>query len=89
MPTATKDEIRNRREEIALRARSGDLALPEAVKDMREALGMTQAVFAKHFGLTRGALSKIENGKANPSLETLTKICKPFGFRVGFVPVKR
>lgn len=92
MPTVnaiTKDERRKRREEISLKARSGELGLPDAVRELRKSLGMSQAVFAKHFGLTRVLVSELENGRANPTLETLTKISKPFGLQVGFVPVKR
>lgn len=85
MKPLTKDEKRTRREDIWRRAGSGDLALPDAVRDIRRSIGMTQADFARHFGLTRIQVIEIENGKANPTLETLMKIAKPFGFKIGFV----
>jgi putative transcriptional regulator len=82
----TKEEIRARRAELAELARDGDLRLPEAIVTMRRALGMSQQQFAKLFRLTRRQLAEIEGGKANPTVQTLERIGKAFGFRVGFVP---
>ena len=31
-------------------------------------------------------LMDIERGKANPTLETLERLAKPWGWKVGFVP---
>ena len=47
---------------------------------------MTQDEFAKIIGLTRRQVAEIEAGAANPTLETLVKIGRLFGFAVGFVP---
>jgi DNA-binding XRE family transcriptional regulator len=81
-----KDVIKQRRAEIARKAREGELKFPGSLREMRQALGMTQAQFAKHFGLTRIQVSDLENGKSNPTLETLNKIGRPFGFEVGLIP---
>ena len=51
----------------------------------RRALGMTQARFATAFGLTRVQVIDLEAGRANPTLETLNRIGRPFGFRAGFI----
>lgn len=85
MKPLSKDITRARRHEIHRRAMEGELKLPGAVRDMRNALGFTQAKFAKHFGLSIAHLSAIETGKANPTAEVLTKIGHPFGFQLGFV----
>jgi putative transcriptional regulator len=82
---APKDVISARRTALHQRACAGELMLPEAVKEMRIAIGMTQADFAYHFGLTRKQVIALESGNGNPTLKTLTKICRPFGFKVGFV----
>lgn len=82
----TREEKQARREKIAERAALGLLRLPEGIRDMREALGMTQAEFAEKFGLTRTQLINLEKGRANPTQETLARIGKPFGFVLGFVP---
>ena len=68
-------------EEIA----AGGLEWSQAVKRMRQALGMTQARFAEAFKLTRRLVVELEAGRANPTAETLAKIGKPFGYRLGFV----
>ncbi|WP_431324099.1 helix-turn-helix transcriptional regulator [Rhizobium sp. YTU87027] len=81
----TKEEILENRRTLAERARTGDLRLPEAVADIRKGFGMTQEEFAKTLALTRRQVAEIEAGTANPTLETLEKIGRLFGFRVGFV----
>ncbi|OJF91744.1 helix-turn-helix transcriptional regulator [Pararhizobium antarcticum] len=82
----TKEEILENRRILAERARTGDLRLPGAVVEIRKGFGMTQEEFAKTLSLTRRQVAEIEAGTANPTLETLDKIGKLFGFSVGFVP---
>lgn len=81
----TKEEILENRRTLAERARTGDLRLPGAVADIRKGFGMTQEDFAKTLSLTRRQVAEIEAGTANPTLETLQKIGRLFGFEVGFV----
>lgn len=47
---------------------------------------MTQEEFASSLGLTRRQVAEIEAGTANPTMETLERIGRLFGFGVGFVP---
>lgn len=82
----TKEEILENRRTLAERARTGDLRLPDAVAEIRKGFGMTQEEFAKTLSLTRRQVAEIEAGNANPTLETLEKIGRLFGFGVGFVP---
>ncbi|GGA67316.1 transcriptional regulator [Nitratireductor aestuarii] len=82
----TKEEVLENRRALAARARTGDLRLPDAVAEIRKGIGMTQEEFAKMLSLTRRQVAEIETGTANPTLETLEKIGRLFGFRVGFVP---
>lgn len=81
----SRDEKSARREEVRNRAASGDLRFPDAIRDIRNSLGMSQSEFATKFGLTRVQVIALEKGKANPTLETLQKIGRVFGFTVGFV----
>jgi putative transcriptional regulator len=83
----TKEEMRERRAAIAAKARNGALRLPEAIVEMRHALGLTQPEFAKVFKLTTRQVADIERGAANPTAETFDRIGKAFGFRIGFVPI--
>ena len=82
----TKEEIPENRRKLAERARQGDLRLPDAVMEIRKGFGMTQEEFAKTLSLTRRQVAEIESGMANPTLETLEKIGRLFGFGIGFVP---
>lgn len=82
----TKEEILENRRTLAERARTGDLRLPEAVVEIRRGLGLTQDEFARTLSLTRRQVAEIEAGTANPTLETLGKIGRLFGFTVGFIP---
>lgn len=81
-----KDEILQNRQTLAARARNGDLRLPGAVADIRRGFGMSQEDFAKTLSLTRRQVAEIEAGSANPTLATLERIGRLFGFGVGFVP---
>jgi putative transcriptional regulator len=82
----TKEEVLENRRTLAERARTGDLRLPGAVAEIRKGLGMTQQEFAKTLSLTRRQVAEFEAGSANPTLETLERIGRLFGFCVGFVP---
>lgn len=81
----TRGEKQARREDVRNRAAAGELRFPEAIRDIRHSLGLSQIDFASRFGLTRRQLIELEKGKANPTLETLEKIGRVFGFTVGFV----
>jgi putative transcriptional regulator len=54
------------------------LTLAETVKAMRAIIGMTQPEYAKFVGVAPRIIIDIERGVANPTLETLKKIGKPF-----------
>ncbi len=80
-----RDEVRERRRALAERAAAGQLRLPEGFKDMRTAIGLTQAEFARMLRMTVRQWAEIERGDANPTMETLERIGRAYGFQVGFV----
>ncbi|MBB4374122.1 transcriptional regulator with XRE-family HTH domain [Bradyrhizobium sp. cir1] len=82
----TREEIWERRAAINEKARGARLRLPEGIAEMRHALGLSQAEFAKIFSLTTRQVSEMERGNANPTAATLNRIGKVFGFQIGFVP---
>ena len=66
---------------------NNELTLGEAVLQMRKITGMSQKVYAERIvGITRRILAEIERDAGNPTVETLNKIGRPFGYVVGFVP---
>lgn len=50
----------------------------ERVKAVRKELGLTLDKFGEKLGITKSALSMLENGKNNPSDQTIILICREF-----------
>jgi len=48
--------------------------LGQKIKDRRNTISMSQSQLADYTGLSVVTLSQIENGKSNPSFETLNEI---------------
>lgn len=68
----------------------------ERVKELRKFLGLSGEKFGEKLGITRGAISNIENGSRNVTEQVVKSICREFGvnekwLRTGegemFVPV--
>jgi DNA-binding XRE family transcriptional regulator len=59
-----------------------------ALKLLRRSIGKTQNEYAKIIGITPRTLKEFEQGKANPTVETLTKMFKPFGYRIYIMPAR-
>lgn len=67
--------------------RNNELSLGEAVRRMRAITGMSQKAYAERIvGVSTRILAEIERDEGNPTVETLNKIGRPFGYTVGFVP---
>lgn len=65
---------------------NNELTLGEAVRRMRKISGMSQKAYAERIvGIAPRILAEIELGQGNPTVETLNKIGRPFGYTVGFV----
>lgn len=64
---------------------AGKISIGEAVRRMRRISRLTQPEFARHRGISLGALKQIEAGTGSPKIETLNKIAEIFGFELGFV----
>ncbi len=79
------DERRTLRHELHNAVAVGGMPWSDAIRRMRRALGMTQDQFAKAFRLTKRQVVSFEAGSVNPTVETLARLGKPFGFEVGFI----
>ena len=62
--------------------------LPDTVRRMRKAVGLTQTEYAKLVRVAPRVLIDLERGVGNPTLKSLEKIAAPFGLRVGLVRKK-
>ena len=68
---------------------NNELSLGEAVRRMRKITGMSQKNYAERIvGVSTRILAEIERNEGNPTLETLNKIGRPFGYTIGFLPLK-
>ena len=66
---------------------NNELTLGQAVRGMRKISGLSQKAYAERIvGIATRILAEIELDKGNPTVETLKKIGRPFGYTVGFVP---
>ncbi|AUW47583.1 helix-turn-helix transcriptional regulator [Rhizobium leguminosarum] len=82
----TREEINAYRKRLIERAEAGALRYPLAVSEIRRTMGLTQEQFANLVQMTRRQIAEIERGEANPTVETMQRIGRIFGFTVGFVP---
>ncbi len=81
------EEIQLQRDELKRLLIAGELSIGEAVRRMRRLTGLTQKEYAeKVLRIYPRVLMDIEVGRGNPTLETLEKLAKPWGFRIGFIP---
>lgn len=54
----------------------------QAIIDARKENGITQVELAHRTGMAQGAISKLENGYANPSIKTLHRLAKGMGLQL-------
>ena len=55
------------------------------IKKQREKCALTQEVVSEKADITPVYLSKIENGKVRPTLDTLSSICSVIGCDLGYL----
>lgn len=68
----------------------GEMTQGEALKALRiSVLGLKQDAFAKLVSVSRKTLSEVENDKGNYTSDIINKLFRPFGMKVGLVPVSR
>ena len=51
-----------------------EFAIIQAMIDARKLTGLTQKQLSERTGITQGDISRLENGNANPSLNTLKRL---------------
>lgn len=82
----SQDEFVRQREELLNKIQHGELSTGEAIRSLRELLGMDQKEFCEKVAkISRKALSKIENNSGDVKVSTLERCCAPFGLQVGLV----
>lgn len=81
----SREEVDALRRELAALVPDAGEDLPDVLRRMRFIAKLSQAEYAKLCGVSPGTLSKIEAGTGDPSVGTLEKLLRPFGFTVGVV----
>ena len=59
--------------------------LGERLRQRRELLGLLQAQLASLSGVSTRTIQLVEQGKGNPSLQTLIQLASPLGLRVDLI----
>ncbi|MGL4723987.1 MAG: helix-turn-helix transcriptional regulator [Scandinavium sp.] len=67
---------------------TGKVSQGEALRKLRiDILGLKQEKYAGLVSVSRKTLSDIENNKGNYSIEVMNRVFKPFGLKMGLIPV--
>ncbi|MDR2569932.1 MAG: helix-turn-helix domain-containing protein [Oscillospiraceae bacterium] len=66
-----------------------EYAIIQAMIDARKDTGLTQKQLSQRTGIAQGDISRIENGNANPSLNTLKRLASAMGLtlKIEFTPI--
>jgi ribosome-binding protein aMBF1 (putative translation factor) len=56
----------------------------ERLRAHREALGLSLAVVSERSGIDQAALSRLENGRGNPTVQTLSRYARAIGIRMSW-----
>ncbi|MCD7772007.1 MAG: helix-turn-helix domain-containing protein [Oscillospiraceae bacterium] len=72
-------------------ALESEFEIKRALINARNVSGITQQELSKRTGINQSDISKLEQGKGNPSLRTLQRLAEGLGMRmeIKFVPVER
>jgi ribosome-binding protein aMBF1 (putative translation factor) len=85
----TSEEIRREKEALYAEIDQGLLTIGQAVRRMRKIVGMTQIEYSeKILKIYPRVLMEVERDRGNPTLDTMEKMARPFGLKVGFVVKK-
>ena len=67
-----------------------EFAIIQAIIDARKNTGLTQKQLYERTGIAQGDISRLENGNANPSLNTLKRLASAMGMnlKLEFTPIQ-
>ena len=81
----SRDEVEFLRKELASLVPRASAGIPQLMRTMRLITRKSQIEYAKLCEVAPRVLADIEAGKGSPTVETLEKLLRPFGYRVGIV----
>jgi predicted transcriptional regulator len=81
----SRDEVEALRRELAALVPQSHTHIAQLMRTMRLITRKSQAEYARLCGVAPRVLADVESGKGSPTVETLEKLVRPFGYRVGIV----
>jgi transcriptional regulator with XRE-family HTH domain len=81
----SRDEVEALRRELAALVPQSHADIAKLMRTMRLITRRSQAEYARLCGVAHRVLADVESGKGSPTVETLEKLVRPFGYRVGIV----
>jgi XRE family transcriptional regulator, regulator of sulfur utilization len=81
----SRDEIESLRKELVTLVPRASADIPRLLRTMRLIARKSQVEYARMCDVAPRVLTDIEAGRGSPTVETLEKLLKPFGYRVGIV----
>lgn len=80
-----RDQVEALRTELAARIPAEEISIPEVLRTMRMIVRKSQSEYAQLCDVAPRVLADIEAGRGSPRIDTLEKLLKPFGLRMGVV----
>lgn len=80
-----RDEVEALRNELAELVPEARADIPELIRTMRLIARKSQTEYAQLCGVSPRVLADVEAGKGVQTTETLGKLLRPFGFKLGVV----
>lgn len=87
-PLTPHEQLLKRQQMIDQLSANPAWPIDQVVSFIRAELHLTLPEMAKVCKVSKQTLQNIEQGKGNPTLETIDRILKPFGFRLGIMRMK-
>ena len=81
----SRDEVELLRQELVTLVPRASADIPRLLRTMRLIARKSQVEYARMCGVAPRVLTDIEAGRGSPTVETLEKLLKPFGYRLGVV----
>ncbi len=79
----SRAEVEALRDRLASLVPPQSARIPDLLRMMRLVTRKSQAEYARMCGVSPRVLANIENDIGSPTVETLGKLFRPFGYRVG------
>jgi putative transcriptional regulator len=81
----SRDEVESLRKVLMISVPRASMSIAQLLRTMRLITRKSQIEYAKFCDVAPRVLADIEAGKGSPTVETLEKLARPFGYRVGIV----